>query len=120
MLSVEETNGMMTFMLMLQSTLVLLVMNVVYSLLILYLTSLMLIITIILTNYVQGSSVSDRYGVLIGFNKFVGLYVKQNGLCALIDSHHAFEKVGTVISISDRFTALVGDYTGVLQGQQHT
>ena len=60
-----------------------------------------------LIHYVQRSSASDRFGVLIGCNKSVGIYVKQKGLCALIDSHRASEKVGAVISISDSFTALI-------------
>ena len=54
--------------------------------------------------YVEQSLTKDRYEVLIGCGRTVGIFVKQNSICSLIDSHQTTgNNSGAIITISGSF-----------------
>ena len=64
------------------------------------------------------SSTTDLYGVIIGCNKSVGLLVKPNGLCAIVDSHeHVLSKGGGMIIMADHPKKAILDYAKSLSNQ---
>ena len=68
-----------------------------------------------LIDHVQQSLTKDRYGVLIGCDRSVGIFVKQNGICALIDSHQTTgQNNGAVIAMSSSFRFLIAEYVKML------
>ena len=58
-----------------------------------------------LVDHISGAmraSTTTLYGILIGCQKSVGLLLKTNGLCAIIDSHqHVTTNSGGVIIMAD-------------------
>ena len=57
----------------------------------------------------------DRYGVIIGHNRSVGIFAKQTGICALIDGHQDIgSNSGAVITIASSFEFLILEYARML------
>ena len=64
------------------------------------------------------ASTSTLYGVLIGCQKSVGLLVKTNGLCAIIDSHqHVTTNSGGVIIMANHPKNAILEYSNSLSNQ---
>ena len=62
------------------------------------------------------SSRTDNYGVIIASERSVGLLVKPNGLCALIDSHmHMSGTSGGCIVMSTNPKAVIIEYSNILK-----
>jgi len=60
---------------------------------------------------VQQSMAADSYGVIIACGKSVGLLIKRNGLCALIDSHrHMSGNCGAKIIMTRSPRVLINEY----------
>ena len=69
-----------------------------------------------LIDHVSQSLTRDRYGVIIGCNRSVGIFVKQNGTCALIDSHQNIgNNSGAVIAIASAFKYAILEYARMLK-----
>lgn len=69
-----------------------------------------------LIDHVHQSLTQDRYGVIIGCNRSVGIYLKQNGICALIDSHQDIaSNSGAVITIASSFKFAILEYARILK-----
>ena len=64
---------------------------------------------------IRNSSLLDHYGVIIACNKSVGIIVKSNGLCALIDSHiHMSRGSGAILLMTDSAQKLIKQYSDML------
>ena len=74
-----------------------------------------------LVDHISGaihSSATDLYGVLIGCDKSIGLLVKTNGLCAIIDSHqHVTTNSGGMIIMTDHPKKAILEYSKSLSNQ---
>ena len=58
------------------------------------------------------------YGVLLGYQKSVGLLIKTNGLCAVIDSHqHVTTNSGGIIIMADHPKNAILEYSNSLSNQ---
>ena len=58
------------------------------------------------------SSTTDLYGVLIGCQKPLGLLVKTNGLCAIIERHqHVTTNSGGMIIMADHLKKAIHEYS---------
>jgi len=66
-----------------------------------------------------GNVQQPSYGVLIGCEKSVGIFVQTNGLCALIDSH-VHNSNGAIIMMADTPSRLINAYSRMLLGQNLT
>lgn len=63
-----------------------------------------------------GNVQQPSYGVLIGCEKSVGIFVQTNGLCALIDSH-VHNNNGAIIMMADTPSRLINAYSRMLLEQ---
>ena len=64
------------------------------------------------------ASTTALYGVLQGYQKSVGLLVKTNGLCAVIDSHqHVTTKSGGIIIMADHPKNAILEYSNSLSNR---
>ena len=74
-----------------------------------------------LVDHISGaihSSATDLYGVLIGCDKSVGLLVKTNGLCSIIDSYqHVTTNSGGMIIMTDHPKKAILVYSKSLSNQ---
>lgn len=74
-----------------------------------------------LVDHISGAmhnSTTDLYGALIGCLKTVGLLVKTNGLCAVIDSHqHVATNSGGMIIMADHPKKAILKYSHSLRNQ---
>lgn len=74
-----------------------------------------------LLDHISGAmhnSTTDLYGVLIGCLKTVGLLVKTNSLCAVIDSHqHVATNSGGMIIMADNPKKAILEYSHSLRNQ---
>ena len=69
-----------------------------------------------LIEHVSQSLTKDRYGVMIRCNRTVGVFIKQSGICALIDSHQDIgTNSGAVISIASSFKFAILEYTRIAE-----
>lgn len=68
------------------------------------------------------SSNADHYGVIISCNMTVGIFVKSNGLCAIIDSHqHVNSNGGAMIIMASNPKEAILEYADcVMRNQNHT
>ena len=68
------------------------------------------------------SSSADHYGVIISCNMTVGIFVKSNGLCAIIDSHqHVNSNGGAMIIMASNPKEAILEYADcVMRNQNHT
>ena len=58
------------------------------------------------------------YGVLLGYQKSVGLLIKTNGLCAVIDSHQLVTtNSGGIIIMADHPKNAILEYSNSLSNQ---
>ena len=61
------------------------------------------------------ASTTTLYGVLLGYQKSVGLLVNTNGLCAVIDSHqHVTTNSGGIIIMADHPKNAILEYSNSL------
>ena len=67
------------------------------------------------------ASTTTLYGVLLGYQKSVGLLVKTNGLCAVIDSHqHVTTNSGGIIIMANHPKNAILEYSKFsLSNQEH-
>ena len=64
------------------------------------------------------ASTTALYSVLLGYQKSVGLLVKTNGLCAVIDSHqHVTTNSGGIIIMADHPKHAILEYSNSLSNQ---
>ena len=64
------------------------------------------------------ASTTTLYGVPLGYQKSVGLLVKTNGLCAVIDSHqHVTTNSGGIIIMADHPKNAILEYSNSLSNQ---
>ena len=64
------------------------------------------------------ASTTTLYGVPLGYQKSVGLLVKTNGLCAVIDSHqHVTTNSGGIIIMADHPENAILEYSNSLSNQ---
>ena len=64
------------------------------------------------------ASTTALYGVLLGYQKSVGLLVKTNGLCAVIDSHqYVTTNSGRIIIMVDHPQNAILEYSNSLSNQ---
>ena len=64
----------------------------------------------------MGNVQQPPYGVLIGCEKSVGIFVQTNGLCAVIDSH-VHNNNGAIIMMADTPSRLINVYSRMLLEQ---
>lgn len=74
-----------------------------------------------LVDHISGvihSSSADHFGVIIASDKSVGFFIKNNGLCAIIDSHqHVGSNGGGMIIMANHPRKAIVEYSNSLRSQ---